>query len=333
MYRQLRLILIGVTFCFLGTFSFIESLSTSKRKPSKSLIIKAIEQICKEVPGIFGISALHLERNQALEFNAHKRFPMASTYKVPIGAYCLSLLDKGVINKQLKVKITPRTMRRYCFVAPGQILPLKKLIKLMLERSDNATADIILKLVGGGRAVTRWLQTKGFRGIRIDRPTLKLCADYSGICLPGDEYNCTVRNYNQLLRGVGKKQSMLAAKKFYTDARDTTTPHKMVEFLARLYQGKLISKSSTNFLLQSMLNCTRGQRRIVHLLPKGTKVWHKTGTMDGIVSDIGIIELPKTKGHLVLAIYTNKSVTHLRKKESIIARISKKLFDYFSQSI
>ena len=155
---------------------------------------------------------------------------------------------------------------------------------------------------------------------------MKMCADYSGIRSLGNENNCTVQRYNRLLRKTNKKQQTRAAKKFYIDKRDTTTPHTMINLLTRLCQGKIICKPSTNFLLRCMKNYSM---RIGHFLPKKTKIWYKTGTMDGIVSVVGIIKLPKKKGHIALALYTNKSVTHKRKREITMARIAKKLFDYF----
>ena len=128
--------------------------------PSKKSVIQTIKQISKRVPGIFGVAAVHLQSGQSIEINAHKQFPTASTYKVAIGAYCLSLLDNNVIDKQKKITITKQTMRRYCFVSPGQRLSVKQLIYLMIKKSDNAASDIILKMVGGGNAVTQWLQKK-----------------------------------------------------------------------------------------------------------------------------------------------------------------------------
>ncbi len=298
---------------------------------SKTSVTQGINKICQTVPGVFGISALHLENHQSIEINEHKHFPMASTYKIPIAAYCLSLLDSGAIDRNIKTTITKQEMRRFCFVSPGQQLSIKKLLTLMLEKSDNATSDIILKMVGGGNAVTRWLRRQNIPEIHIDRSTIKMCADFSGIDSLGDEKNCTVERYTQLLKNVTKKQSVAAAKRFHFDKRDTATPHSTVKLLEKLYQGKLISKQSTNFLLRSMLNYTRGEKRIIRFLPKRTRVWHKSGSMDGIVSDVGIIELPNGKGHLALAVFTNKSITHLRQREHTMARISKILFDYFVQ--
>lgn len=271
--------------------------------PPKASVVRSIKKICQKIPGEFGIAALHIDSGRSLEINSRRRFPMASTYKIPIGAYCFALIDQKKIRYQRKKRITKNDMRRFCFVSPGQTLSVKKLLKLMLEKSDNATSDIVLKMVGGGKAVTRWLRKHKIHGIRVDRSTLKMCSDYS------------------------------TSARFCVDKRDTTTPRSMVAFLKLLFTGKLISKSSTNCLLSHMKNCSAwGKKRIPRLLPKKTIVYHKTGSMDGIISDAGIIKLPGKKGHIALAIYTNKSTGHMRKKEAAIARIAKKIFDHFSHA-
>jgi beta-lactamase class A len=307
-------------------------LSVFCKASASHLLEQSIKQITQSVPGVFGISTLHLESGQRIEINADQAFPMASSYKLPIACYCLELLDADKIDGMRKRVITKTDMRRYSCVTPGQRLTAREMMQLMIEKSCNATTDIILKMVGGGNKVTQWLQTKGIKGMQIDRSTLKMIADYSGIPVLGDENKCTNQRYMQLLKKVPKKQSTAAAKKFYTDKRDTTTPRAMLDLFVRLHQGKLLGKDSTKFLLHSLEHYTRAQKRIIALLPKNTKVWQKSGTMDGVISNSAIIKLPHGKGHLALAIFTNNSVTHMLQREQAMAKIAKLLFDHFSKT-
>lgn len=130
---------------------------------------------------------------------------------------------------------------------------------------------------------------------------------------------------------VSNNDKIIAQKKFFDDQRDTTTPCAMVDLLACVYRKKLVSASSTDFLLNCMKNCyIFGKGRIPRLLPRKCKIWHKTGRVDRMDSDIGIIQLPYGKGHVVLALYSNKNTHHEAKREFAMAKVTRALYDYFS---
>ena len=74
-----------LTCCFLSLFSFLF--------PSKSTVVveQHIKKISSTIPGNIGVAAWHIEKDQRIEVNGDQRYPMASTYKVPIALCCLSL--------------------------------------------------------------------------------------------------------------------------------------------------------------------------------------------------------------------------------------------------
>ncbi len=299
-----------------------------KKQVGYEILRKRIENISKTLsPGYIGVAAKHIESKRHFEFNADLSFPMASTYKLPIAIYCLHLVDNKKLNLTNKIKVNQYNLRRGCHIKAGRSYSISKLIQLMIEKSDNAASDLILKTVGGPAVVTNWLIDNDFYKIKISRSVLKMIADYSGIKNLNDEYNCSINRDLMLLNSVSKRNRTTALKKFYNDKQDTTTPIDMVNLLDKFYSKKLISNNSTNFLLKSMGNLKWGKMRIPRLLPKNTKVWHKTGTMDSIISDAGIIELPGNKGHIAIAIFTNKS--QKPHQSAAIARVSKLIFDYY----
>ena len=71
----------------------------------------------------------------------------------------------------------------------------------------------------------------------------------------------------------------------------------MVELLNRIYKGQLIRPDSRNYLLDLMAKCETGKNRMKGLLPFGTPVEHKTGTLNGLADDVGFISMPD--GHRV----------------------------------
>jgi len=124
-------------------------------------IKQRINNITSSIPGTFGISALHIEKNKRFDYNSKIRFPMASTYKIPIAAYCMSLIEKKAINPKSKKLFTNYDLQRCSVIKKGQTFTIEELLKMDSEKSDNAASDMILKIVGGGKAVTNWLQKQG----------------------------------------------------------------------------------------------------------------------------------------------------------------------------
>jgi beta-lactamase class A len=91
-----------------------------------------------------------------------------------------------------------------------------------------------------------------------------------------------------------------------------------------------LSASSTEFLLSCMERCKTGGARIRALLPEGTVVASKTGTITGYVHDIGVIDLPEKDEKLTLAIYIKETTASQKEAENVIANISKIIFEHAS---
>jgi len=145
----------------------------------------------------------------------------------------------------------------------------RSLMARMLIHSDNHATDILLKDLGGPTAVHQWLRDNGVTGLRVDRTIADL----------------------------------LRSKRDLWDRRDSSTPVAMVDLLKRIYKSELIKPESRNYLLDLMAKCQTGKNRIKALLPFGTPVEHKTGTLDGISDDVGFITLPDGR-RVAVAIFT-----------------------------
>ena len=111
------------------------------------------------------------------------------------------------------------------------------------------------------------------------------------------------------------------------DARDSSTPAAMVHLLAKLHKGMLLSAESTDYLFDVMARCVTGQRRIKGMLPGGTPVAHKTGTLAGVSDDVGIITLPNGH-HLAVAIFA-KGMRSEWERDRSIAQLARLLYEGF----
>jgi len=168
--------------------------------------------------------------------------------------------------------------------------PVRTLMRRMLIFSDNHAADILFKDVGGPHAVQAWLQDNGIKGVHVDRTIAEL----------------------------------LQSKRDLFDRRDSSTPVAMVELLRRIYKAQLIKPDSRNYLLDIMAQCETGKNRMKWLLPSGTLVEHKTGTLTGLADDVGFITLPDGRP-VVVAIFTRGGADRPR----TIAETARAIYDGF----
>ena len=166
-----------------------------------------------------------------------------------------------------------------------------RLIEAMMIRSDNYATDVLLKDLGGPDTLQQWLTQNGITGIRIDR------------------------NIAQLL----------AARRDLNDVRDSSTPKAMVELLKRIDSGRLVNASSRAYILDLMGRCLTGKNRIRGLLPYGTHVENKTGTLNGYASDVGFITMPDGR-RVAVAFFARRGTDRPR----TIATAARAIYDGFT---
>ncbi len=288
-----------------------------------------------EAAGVtLGVSALHLESGRRVQLASDQRFPLASTYKVPMAAYALHLVESGTLSLEALIevraedKVVSSSITRL-FPHDGIQLSLLNLMEATLIQSDNTATDVLLRVIGGGEAVTAWLQAQGIEGIRVDRSTADLIRDYMGMPRePGsmaDQY--AAATFDDLT-----DEDWSA---FYTalleDPRDQGTPDAMVELLGGLWQDAYLAANHGETLRAIMGRCLTGSQRLSGRMPtQQLPLAHKTGTLGGTVNDVGVIELPDGRGTVVLAVFARGTSTFdVEVGEQAIAEAARTLYDYF----
>lgn len=165
------------------------------------------------------------------------------------------------------------------------------LMEAMMIRSNNHATDLLLMNLGGPQAVQRWLHQKGIAGVRVDRTIAQL----------------------------------LRARRDLYDIRDSSTPRAMVGLLRQIDRGNLLQPWGRFHLLSLMERCVTGKNRIRGLLPTGTQVQNKTGTLSGLTTDVGFITLPDGR-RLAVAFFDRHGVNRPR----TIAQAARSVYDGFA---
>lgn len=166
----------------------------------------------------------------------------------------------------------------------------RSLMEAMMVRSDNHATDLLLRDLGGPKTLQSWLNQVGITGLRVDR------------------------NIAQLL----------AARRDLKDVRDSSTPQAMVTLLKRIDDGSLLQPWGRSYLLGLMGRCITGKNRIRGLLPAGTLVQNKTGTLNGYTSDVGFITLPNGR-RVAIALFARYGSN----RPYTIARAARVIYDGF----
>jgi beta-lactamase class A len=65
------------------------------------------------------------------------------------------------------------------------------------------------------------------------------------------------------------------------------------------------------------------------MLPEGTVLAHKTGTIGQTTNDVGVITLPQDAGHVIVAAFVKESESPVPERERAIAEVARAAHDYF----
>jgi beta-lactamase class A len=241
------------------------------------------------------------------DLDPHGHPPMQSTFKFPLALAVFHEIELGKLQLDQPVRFL-KSDRSETF-SPLQDefpqadvdVPLSKLLRLSVETSDNTATDIELRLIGGPTVLQQYLDSLGFTNIHQQD---------SEHTLHGDQH---------------------------LQYRDYAEPAATVALLRLLADHSPLTPDHTALLNKWMLEATSGPKRIKGLLPPNTPVAHKTGSsgvewgMIPATNDVGLITLPPVAGkparRLALAIYVTDAHVDQDAAESVIARISKAIYD------
>lgn len=288
--------------------------------------------------GTVGVAIKHLESNVSLSINGDEPFPMASTFKLPVLVELHYLARAGRLNWDDRVEITSKDQHlgsgdiTPLFDPPGVAMSMRNLANMMMMISDNSAADLCLARAGAAQVTAR-MRSLGIGGIRVDRSCQELILDYQGRDtarlkdLARDDLREAMQREPRQQQGM--EWRFAADDRVADDPRDTATPNAMVMLLEKIWRGDAVDRAASDAMLELLKRCRTGTARIPGLLPAGTVVAHKTGTLGGVVDDVGIVYLPDGAGHVAIAVMSKRTRAASDEVERTIAHIARYAYDYF----
>ena len=273
----------------------------------KSSLDTQINSIIKNKKATVGISVLGFENGFTYNKNADKKLPMQSVFKFHIAIAVLDYADKGKLSLDQKVTLNQSNLHENTWsplrekYPNGGTVPLSEVIEYTVAKSDNNGCDILLKLLGGTQVVQKFMNAKGVKNFQTK---------YNEEAMHKD-WNAQYENYS--------------------------TTNSAVDVLKKFYDGKLLSKKSTDYLMKVMLSTSTGTNKLIEQLPKDTPIARKTGSsgknnagLTGAENEIAIITLPNGK-HYAIAVFVSNSTETAEVNCRMISDISKTVWDYFNK--
>jgi beta-lactamase class A len=240
--------------------------------------------------------------------NANTQPPMQSVFKLPLALTVLHQVEQGTLSLDQPVRFLPQDRILPQVYSPlqdrypgaGVDVPLHELLRLAVSMSDNVAADILLRLVGGPKAVNAYVAALGISGFHL--------RDNEAVL--HHEVSAQYRNWFE--------------------------PAGAVQLLRRISDNSPLTREHTVLLLGWMTPAIR-TKRLEGDLPAGTRVAHKSGTSDvddGVAhatNDMGLIPLPDGR-RIAIAVFVTDSTADEATREGVIARIARAVYDASLQS-
>lgn len=289
-------------------FLLIPQLTFAQQNKSIQLLQERIKHIIDTAGGNIGVGVQGLDFKGGFILNGAHEYPMMSVFKFPLAFAILDQVDKGQLKLSQRFHMPKETLDTNTWSPmvkdfPNQDLDmtLADLLTYTVSKSDNNACDFLYSQVAGGpAAVNQYLHNKGVKDISI-------------VYTEGEMEKDWALQYKNWCKPAGA-----------------------LKLLQLLHNQQLLSKSSNDFLTQIMRELPDWGKRITVLLPPTTELIHKTGASgvnsQGIMAafnDIGIVTLPNGK-HLAIAVFVSDFKAPTERGISVIAAISKEIWDYYA---
>ena len=292
--------------------------------------IRAIaEKYQAKVTGKLGIGFIDLQTGEKYTLNGTELFPTASVCKVFTLAALYKMVAEGKANDTDRYEMTEDVQVGGSGVLvrllPGLNPTLYDYAMLMMILSDNTAADFLFKFVGGADGVTEnVLKPLGLTQSKCDLSIKEMFPpcfhDYTIIQTNGRDRKCYLGNPGFLCTN---------------EKDDITTIEDIMKILKMIYDKELYSEEVCERMLHILKMCQTNTRIPKHL-PPSVDVAHKTGTLDCLTNDVGIVYTKK--GNYLLAMFYNGNVATMeeyalndrgRNSDALLADISREIYQEY----
>lgn len=299
----------------------------------------------KRFGGEFALYVKDLKSGVEYSYNADTPMYLASGVKVPVMIALYKQIRAGQTKLDEEMIYTEADVRDgaplLSFLRVGTPVSLRILLEAMIQQSDNAATDMVIRHVGLEN-VNRTLQQQGVYGfgpittlIDVRRLVYKNLDVRTSKFSPQDIFRlgttrpleARVALITELLEEPPGMITVVdynrAFSEYYAKGYNSASMRAMGDLLEKLARGKMIDDTASKQMMDVMLGTQTGGRRIRAGLPLDTPLAHKTGTQYRRTCDFSIFFMTKDRP-IIFAI----SVKHSGRKaaEALMSRLARRAY-------
>lgn len=241
---------------------------------------RRLREVAAVFPAAVYLYARNLDTGASFGLGENERVRTASTIKVPImvGAFAAVAEGRARWDEELTLREADKVggsgvLRE---LSDGLRLPLRDLVHLMIVVSDNTATNLLLDRITGD-AVNREMKKLGLAETRVLRKILGGGKDVKAVPTGWTEAG---RNPENQRFGIG-----------------VSTPREMVLLLEKIERGEVVSAEASRQMIEILKR--QQYRDGIGRRLAGLEVASKSGALDRLRSDVGIVYAPG--GRLAIA--------------------------------
>ena len=316
------------------SYSVAMSVPVARPHPRPPQALQAtLTSLTAQFGGRVGIAVQSVGEGWTAHSHGDLYMPQQSVSKLWVAMTMLDAVDRGQLRLSDPITVTRNDLT--VFHQPIAVLAMKgdgyhttigDLDYRALTTSDNTANDRILKAAGGGRATEAMFARKGIVGIRVGPDEKYKQAATAGLTWR-PEYSIGLAFEDARAR-LSPAVREAAFNAYAADPSDGAQPDAIVDTLARLVRGELLSPASTQWMLATMAACKTGWARLKYPLPDDWQIAHKTGTgqdwgrRTAGFNDVGILTAPDGRMYTV-AVMIGDGTQSVRDRQKLIQDVAR----------
>jgi beta-lactamase class A len=264
-----------------------------------------LAEFAKQPTGTFAVAFKDISTGEIFQMNAHESFHAASTMKTAIlietfkqaTGHKFSLTDSILIKNSFKsiVDGSPFSLdsaddsEKNLYTRIGTKLPVNDLLYRMITESSNLATDLIVDLVGAENA-NKTMHELGAKDIKV-------------------------------LRGVEDN------KAYDLGLNNTVTAYDLMVIFDHIADGTVVNKKACDAMIKILMH-QHFREKIPALLPVDVRTATKSGSIDKISHDSGIVFLPDGRKYVVVLL--SRGIEDEKSADETLARISRIIYNYMA---
>lgn len=301
-----------------------------------------VTELTKQFPGSLGLYVEDVRSRSVYSFNGDTPMYLASGIKIVVMMALYKAILEGRASFDETMSYRASDVRDgsplLSYLRPGTPVTLGLLLETMIQSSDNAATDMVIRRVGID-AVNAILAEEGFVGFgpitslldvrrlvyfHLDRRSELLSSrDIFELAMthPIEE---RVRSFEARVgarSGAYTEGDYHAAfDAYYREGWNSASMRSMGMLLSEIVRGRVVNRAVSARMLEIMRGTRTGHRRFQAGLPDGVTLAHKTGTQNRRVADFAVLFLPPDQRPVVMVAAIENS--RRSEAERLLARIA-----------